>query len=183
MPEALRERAVSSVLPQDFRLDRLGVVIRAAQEADLPTLSCLRPDELSRARRRLDSQSVGHVVYLFALINDLPVGTALLHWQSTTRIPMGASLSDLFVIPQLRGAGIGTQLLKACEALARAGGCHELSLAVNPTDNRRVRNYYERMGYRDPGGQTYLDATYTRLDEHGREVVYEDWVVDMVKHL
>lgn len=183
MPEELRKRALASVLPQDYRLDRLGVTIRAAEELDLPTISCLRPEEPERARRRLDSQGTGHVVYLLALINGLPVGTALLHWQSTTRVPLGSSVSDLYVIPQLRGLGIGTQLLKACESLVRAAGVHEVSLAVNPTENRRVRNYYERLGYRDPGGQTYLDATFTRVDEYGNEQVYEDWVVDMVKHL
>jgi len=183
MPEATRRRALAPVLPQDFHLDRLRITIRAAEEGDLPTISCLRPDEPDRARRRLHSQSVGHVVYLLALANGLPVGTALLHWQSVTRVPIGASISDVYVIPQLRGLGIGTQLLKACEALARAEEMHEISLAANPTDNRRVKNYYERMGYRDQGGQPYLDAAYTRLDEHGREVTFEDWVVDMVKHL
>ncbi|HHX40923.1 MAG TPA: GNAT family N-acetyltransferase [Armatimonadetes bacterium] len=183
MPQDLRRQALASVLPQDYRLDRLGVTIRAAQPSDLPTISCLRPDEPDRARRRLDSQQSGHVLYLLALINNLPVGTALLHWQSITRVPLGASISDLYVIPQLRGLGIGTQLLKASEALARAAGIHQISLAVNPTENRRVRHYYERLGYRDPGGQTYLNATHTQVDEYGNEHVFEDWVVDMVKRL
>lgn len=183
MPQELYQRALASVLPQSVHLPRVSVVVRAAEESDLPTIACLRPDEPSRARRRLDSQRAGHVVYLLALINNLPVGTGLLHWRSTTRHPTGASVSDLYVIPQLRNLGIGTQILRACEALARAAGIHEISLAVNPTDNRRVKHYYERLGYRDLGGQPYLDAVYTRTDEQGQEVVYEDWVVDMVKRL
>ncbi|NLC57266.1 MAG: GNAT family N-acetyltransferase [Armatimonadetes bacterium] len=183
MSYELRSSALASVLPQDYHLPRLHVVIRAARESDCATIACLRPDEPERARRRLHSQQTGHVVYLLALVNDLPVGTGLLHWRSTTRIPLGASVSDLYVIPQLRGLGIGTQILKTCEALARGAGIRELSLAVNPTDNRRVKHYYERLGYRDPGGQPYLDAIYPRQNANGEEVPYEDWVVDLVKRL
>lgn len=183
MPEALVTHSLNDVLPQDFRLERVSVFIRAATEADLPHISCLRPDEPERARRRIASQRQGRVAYLLALINGMPVGTALLHWHSTTHIPLGASLSDLYVVPQLRGLGIGTQLLHACEALARTAAINQLSLAVNPTDNRRARLYYERLGYRDPGGQPYLDATYPREDENGEEYLYEDWVVDMIKRL
>ena len=73
MPQDLRRQALASVLPQDYRLDRLGVTIRAAEPSDLPTISCLRSDEPERARRRLDSQESGHVLYLLALINNLPV--------------------------------------------------------------------------------------------------------------
>ena len=161
----------------------MGVILRPAREADLPTIACLRPDEPERARRRLDRQAEDHVLYLLALINDLPVGTALFHWASTTRIPYGASVSDLYVIPQLRGMGIGTHLLHACEALARAAGIRDISLAVNPTDNRRAKHAYERLGYRDHGGQPYLDGTYTRVNAAGEDVEYEDWVVDLAKHL
>ncbi|MDH7570190.1 MAG: GNAT family N-acetyltransferase [Armatimonadota bacterium] len=182
MPER-RRASLGAVLPQDFRLDRVHVVIRAAEEIDVYTCQCLRPDEPERARRRLSSQKAGHVVYLFALINNLPVGTALLHWQSTTRVAEGASVSDLYVIPQLRGLRIGTHLLRACEALARQAGLHQISLAVNPEDNWRAKHLYERMGYREAGGERYLNATYTRVDENGREYLFQDWVVDMVKRL
>lgn len=182
MPDSPYARA-AALLPQEFPLAPAHVTIRPARETDLPTIACLRPDEPERARRRLDSQAANRVVYLLALINNLPVGTALFHWRSATRIPVGASISDLYVIPQLRGLGIGTALLKTCEALARAADIHEVSLAVNPTDNLRAKRHYERMGYRDPGGQPYLDATYTRVGEDGSAYEYEDWVVDMVKRV
>lgn len=172
-----------SALPYHFRLERLHATIRAAEEIDLYTIDCLRPDEPQRARRRLDSQKEGHVVYLLALTNDLPVGTALLHWKSTTRVPEGASVSDLYVMPQLRGLRIGTHLLKTCETLARQANVGQLSLAVNPNDNWRAHHLYQRLGYRETEEPAYLNATETRVDENGQVYEYEDWVVDMVKRL
>ncbi|MBI3947019.1 MAG: GNAT family N-acetyltransferase [Armatimonadetes bacterium] len=179
----MRDETPKSVLPQDFRLDRVRVTIRAAEEMDIHTIDCLRPDERQRARRRLDSQTEGRVVYILAVINNLPVGAALLNWRSTTRVTDGPGIEDLYVIPQLRGLRIGTHLLRACETLARQAAYHQMSLAVNPDDNWRARHLYERMGYRETGAPPRLNAVHARTDENGHEYLYEDWVVDMVKRL
>jgi ribosomal protein S18 acetylase RimI-like enzyme len=56
-------------------------------------------------------------------------------------------LDGLFVAPEARGRGIGTALLGAFAAEARARGYRELRLDV-VDDNVRARSLYEREGFR-----------------------------------
>ena len=63
-----------------------------------------------------------------------------------------ALLDELYVIPECRGQGIGTRLLKAAEqeCIARGGRLLEINVDGEDTDARR---FYERHGYsnREPG--------------------------------
>ena len=56
-----------------------------------------------------------------------------------------AHLSELWVAEAARGAGLGSRLIEAAEALAREQGCHRLHLETRSSAARRL---YERLGYR-----------------------------------
>jgi ribosomal protein S18 acetylase RimI-like enzyme len=57
-----------------------------------------------------------------------------------------AFVTELFVDPASRAAGLGRRLLDAMTAAMRAAGARALHLLVRP-DNRRARRLYEKAGF------------------------------------
>lgn len=60
-----------------------------------------------------------------------------------------AFLTDLYLEPGHRGAGLGARALAAVEDVARAGGAAALHLMVRPENEPAVR-LYTRGGFRSP---------------------------------
>ena len=118
---------------------------------------------------RYERQREGALAYLIAWRDGLPVGHALARWTGamdefvSARIADCAHIEDLFVAPDLRSCGAGSQILAHAERLALERGFGRIGLAVG-IDNRRARALYERRGYADAGfgifeiGGTYRDA-------------------------
>lgn len=71
------------------------------------------------------------------------------------------NISDYYVLPQLRGTGIGRQLLAAIEQRACDLGCCRLTLEVQE-NNHRARAIYTAAGFaqaiyvQEAGGSLYL---------------------------
>jgi ribosomal-protein-alanine N-acetyltransferase len=59
-------------------------------------------------------------------------------------------VNNIAVLPDLRGAGLGHTLLRACLALGVGEGCTEATLEVRPS-NLVARRLYERYGFRETG--------------------------------
>lgn len=55
-------------------------------------------------------------------------------------------LEELYVMPEHRDGGVGTQLLEAAIAAAKATGCAALDLEIDAA-HERVRSLYERHGF------------------------------------
>ena len=67
-----------------------------------------------------------------------------------------AEIDEFFVLPEARGAGLGSALLAAAEgALARAG-CVRLQLQL-AVDNEAARAFYARRGYQARAGYGLFD--------------------------
>ena len=78
---------------------------------------------------------------------------------STTRGMAGAYVSDLWVSPRARGAGLGQRLLAAVrDEAAGAWGAGFLRLGVY-ADNTGARRFYERLGFTEPANEHYLTLT------------------------
>lgn len=66
-------------------------------------------------------------------------------------------LTEIFVLPELRGTGLGTQLLAAAEQFARNEGRAVIVLHAEPLDDEdddakpRLIEWYCRRGYRHDG--------------------------------
>jgi len=71
----------------------------------------------------------------------------------------GTYLQELYVVPALRGHGIGRALLEATIQLARERGADGIDLNTGETDTA-ARRLYESMGFTNreggPGGPSML---------------------------
>lgn len=87
-----------------------------------------------------------HLVFVAVGEGDVPVG-----WSHVERLrilarPPAAELMGLVVGIEHRSRGIGSALLGASEAAARAWGCHTLLIRSN-IKRERAHEFYERAGY------------------------------------
>jgi len=96
--------------------------------------------------RMIESPELGHI--LVAARGDRLAGIAVLSFLWTLEHG-GATvwLDELYVDPRERRSGLGTKLLEAAMAVARAQGCGALDLEVEPGHEAGVR-LYERLGFR-----------------------------------
>jgi GNAT superfamily N-acetyltransferase len=86
----------------------------------------------------------GEWTYLVAWDSDVPVGHAHVAWTDTElRLP---ELQDVYVRPERRGQGIGTELTRAAERLVAERGHRRCSISVSDR-NDGARRLYERLGY------------------------------------
>jgi ribosomal protein S18 acetylase RimI-like enzyme len=107
----------------------------------------------ARLPERLAQES--QALVLLALRGGRPVGVAVcFRGFSTFAARPLLNIHDLAVLPAVRGMGVGSALLSAAEARARALGCCKLTLEVR-ADNVRARALYERVGFGDfaPGSE------------------------------
>lgn len=161
-----------------------GVEIRPLQAADVDAVSAtLRhrvvvADRLQRGRR-------GECLYAIAWDGTRPVGQALLHWRRPAALAIRPDLDelpyleDLFVLPAERRRGVGTALLAACLAAARARGDPAITLAVN-VENHAARRLYDRLGYRRPDTPLRRQPTSEHLLD-GSMRTAEETVIDLVR--
>jgi GNAT superfamily N-acetyltransferase len=131
------------------------ITIRPATRADLTALVAAlgQPqffaDRLGRARHNGGD-------LLVAWLDGVPVGNVFLWCEALEEpelreaFPDAPLLNHLEVAPAVRGHGIGTALVRACEKAARRRGYDILLLGVG-VDNPEARRLYERLGYVDWG--------------------------------
>lgn len=89
-----------------------------------------------------------HAVFVAVGEPDGVVGYAAVHWLPyLIHAEPEGYLSELFVDQRARGRGVGTRLLEAVEAEARARGCARLQL-VNLRDRESYRRgFYAKHGW------------------------------------
>ena len=138
-------------------------------------------------RERFVKQQGGRVVYPVAWHENAPVGHALLQWDGSTdeliapELDHCPDIEDLFVSPDYRSKGIGSQLLDFAESLARRERYSRIGLGVG-IDNPQARSLYEHRGYRDSGlGEYVTGGRY--IDRDGREESWEEICNYLIKQL
>jgi GNAT superfamily N-acetyltransferase len=145
---ALIRRAVVEDAPA------LAALLRALERFDW--LHAEPPVEaLARVRGRLERAAGddSHSIYVAVGAAGELAGYAAVHWLSYFILPGPEGfVSELFLLPEARGRGIGSRLLDAVVEEARARGCSRLSLL-----NNRRRESYERGFYAGRGWQERAD--------------------------
>ena len=124
-------------------------------------------DEATLRASLFEGRRVAEVV--IASYDGAPVGFALFfHNFSTFLGRNGIYLEDLFVVPSMRGKGVGQVLLShlAKIALERGGGRFEWSVLDWNVD---AISFYERLGAKAMDGWTIFRVTGDALEELARE--------------
>ena len=85
-------------------------------------------------------------------------------------------LDTLAVHPDVRGQGIGTQLIEAVEALAQSEGKRRVALDVEDI-NPRAKQLYERLGFREGKFETLPWPWRTRFPFSGSYVMSKDVIL------
>jgi GNAT superfamily N-acetyltransferase len=141
------------------------------QEATLRLLDAYAGDPMGdgrplseAARRELIPGLRAHPTSLvfLAFRDHEPVGLAIcFRGFSTFAARPLVNISDYYVVPAQRGAGIGRKLLSAIESRARELGCCKLTLEVQE-NNYRARGVYAAAGFaqavyvEEAGGALFL---------------------------
>lgn len=121
--------------------------LRAARIADVAPILAIeevsfRTDRLTRAKLR-HLLGRGNCALLVAEIRRRVVGYGLVLFRRGSR---SARIYGLAVAPDVRGAGVGRRLVRACEAAAVARDCERVTLEV-ATRNVGAVALYRRLGY------------------------------------
>ncbi|MHA0035944.1 N-acetyltransferase family protein [Deinococcus sp. PESE-13] len=136
----------------------MNVSLRAATATDAPLVAALlhdfntefgapTPDLPTLTRRFAGLLDRADVLVLLAENGNAPTGLAFLTFRPTPYWdgPL-AQLEELYVRPELRGGGTGTQLLHRAIALTRERQGQEMHINVDEVD-RDTRRFYERHGF------------------------------------
>ncbi|WP_348264113.1 GNAT family N-acetyltransferase [Telmatobacter sp. DSM 110680] len=135
-----------------------GLSIRPAVEEDVPQiLEFIRalakyerePDAVSATAADLLRDGFGPNPYYWCLIAELdgiPAGFALCFYSYSTWLGRpGVYLEDLFVLPEMRGRGIGKALLRKVAAIAVEKDCPRLGWEVLDWNTPAIE-FYRAMG-------------------------------------
>lgn len=136
-------------------MDRLKVKVRPISEDEIDILeSRLRRYTTETHRDRFEEQQRGETTYLVAWYGAEPAGYARVKWQPGFMMGLvlrnTPTIGDVTVREDLRSKGVGSQIMKAAEDLARARGLSRLALGVE-VDNALAIDFYHRRGYFDAG--------------------------------
>jgi GNAT superfamily N-acetyltransferase len=105
----------------------------------------------ARLRSALQSLVRGRGLVLLARSGKLAAGVAAVSWSWTVeRGGRTAWLDELYVVPELRGRGVGRRLLLRALAEARRAGCKSMELEVVRGHGRAARLYLRERFARLP---------------------------------
>jgi GNAT superfamily N-acetyltransferase len=139
--------------------------VRPLAEHDIPTVERALRRIPGSHRERLERQTQGEALYLFAWVSGEPVGHVLLVFASALGAD-SAHVEDLGVAEPWRGRKIGTQLMDRCEREALARGCGRMELDVG-VDNDGARAFYAKRGYVEMSGQAPHLVRWPHLEASG----------------
>jgi ribosomal protein S18 acetylase RimI-like enzyme len=142
-------------------LDLVGPLWVAVHHRHAETMPELAPyvsdDETWRVRRTLYEELLAKpdTLLLLAFVDDTALGYGLAHvlpvddtwipdtWATGSRI---GEIESLSVLPEYRGSGLGSELLRRLESHLHERGVEDLILGALP-GNRDAIRLYERRGY------------------------------------
>jgi GNAT superfamily N-acetyltransferase len=142
---------------------------------------------ISKHRDRFERQQRDEVLYILATQGPDIIGHLLLKWDGPSHPHVRALISacseveDFVVAPDMRGRGVGSEMLAYAGSQCLKRGVTRLGIAVG-NENPSARRLYERRGFVPVPGSEHR-VSWLAQGESGREVrEYEDCVY-LVKNL
>ena len=136
----------------------MNTVIRPAIPADIPTLLTFvrelaeyerEPHAVAATESLMHTALFGPIAHVHAILAELdgvPVGSAWYFFNFSTWLGRsGVYLEDLYVRPNVRGLGIGKQLLIHVAKVAVAHGCGRMDWSVLHWNTPAI-GFYEKIG-------------------------------------
>lgn len=165
----------------------MSLILRDAQESDLPALTAIRaPEALHRGRLR--DARLGGFRYCVIEQDEQVIGFVSLvmrrpdSWSNRADTAHLPEINDLYIEDTQRGRGYGTAAIHALEGMAAQLGHRALYISVEPLDNPRAYALYQRLDYRPLQSEAYFHQ-WEAVDGDGQLDSGEAWLVDMVKGL
>ena len=134
------------------------MIIRDAEQADIPKLTSIRDSEEEHSTRIRDAIGI-RMRYLLALVEGEIVGFGILavlqpeNWPTLEKLPQ---IVDLFVDERHRGKGAGKELIRTMEGLAANAGFTDIFAAVDQENHSRAFTMFENLGYQMEQAQPNL---------------------------
>ncbi|MDF5730513.1 MAG: GNAT family N-acetyltransferase [Rhizonema sp. PD38] len=139
------------------------VNIQPLAESEIPILTneLLKCERLINHHQRFYLQCEGKCFYFIAWDETLPVGHAIVYWDSDMVFEPQAvrnlhipRIEDLWVMPHRRGEGIASKLMDCVEASAKERGFSKIGLDVR-LSYHLARRIYQKRGYKNTGIPAY----------------------------
>ncbi|HRV76202.1 MAG: GNAT family N-acetyltransferase [Candidatus Nomurabacteria bacterium] len=165
----------------------MDIEIRKCKEKDIDVLKRTIPRPEFHDKR-FESQEKGDSEYLVAWLDDIPVGHLNLILVGSgeeyvkERLGFLPELNAIGTYPdEMRSKGIGRKLIEEAEMICKSLGYKKVGLAVD-TSNKRARELYERLGYKDAGIGEFDSIWYEQQDD-GSKLEIVDHCIYMLKDL
>jgi aminoglycoside 6'-N-acetyltransferase I len=88
-----------------------------------------------------------------AWLDGRAVGVATVTTTRGIELGLSAELEDLYVLPEVRGQGVGAALIEAVKCWCRSRGCTLVAVVVTPEGEtaHHLIAYYRDRGFRETG--------------------------------
>lgn len=134
------------VCTSDNVLSLVPLIAALAREEHTEPVEAHRLEQV--VRRLIDTKASD---FLLATLDSQTVGCLQISWRlSTWHGEPYAYLEDVYVVPHMRGRGIGRQMLLAASARAEVYGADQIMLDVR-NENHAAQRLYENLGFSNSG--------------------------------
>jgi GNAT superfamily N-acetyltransferase len=156
----------------------MEITLRQAAKSDLPAILSLYGQLGQDDGAILDREEAGNIwekmgIYpdyrlYVALADDQVVGTfALLIMDNIAHCgARSAVLEDVVVEEQLRGRGVGRQMMRYAGSLCREKGCYKMTLSSN-RNREAAHQFYESLGFTLHGYSFSMTVAATEIPAFG----------------
>ena len=161
------------------------VIVRDAEETDLPALTKIRPSEAVHRGRLRDAQSSDFRFFVIERGQEVIGFVCLVFhrpptWSDPDDTQYLPQIVDLYIAETWRGQGYGSEAIRIMESIVADAGIKELYVAVEPLANPRAHALYERLAYQQLQSEPFPHY-WEAMDGDGQMQSGQLWLVFMMK--